>query len=153
MSHLQYYNYEGFGERAKVDVHYSQAVRIGDIIELSGQGVPISPSSLNMNTNPFPGGLDRITEEFPEALADEVDQAFANVEHALQKAGGSGWEQVYKVRIFVSPWSDEMLGELIRNLKKYCPNHRPALTAVGVAKLYNNMRLEVEVTAHVGDKK
>jgi tRNA G37 N-methylase TrmD len=38
MSHLQYFCYEGFGERVKKDTHYSQAVRIGDIIKISGQG-------------------------------------------------------------------------------------------------------------------
>jgi hypothetical protein len=40
MSHLTYTNYAGFGERAKKDIHYSQAVRIGDFIEISGQGKP-----------------------------------------------------------------------------------------------------------------
>ena len=31
MSQPQYFNYEGFGERAKVEIGYSQAVRIGDL--------------------------------------------------------------------------------------------------------------------------
>lgn len=38
MSHLQYFDYEGLGQRVRKDTHYSQAVRIGDIIECSGQG-------------------------------------------------------------------------------------------------------------------
>lgn len=38
MSHLTYTAYEGYGERAKKDLWYSQAVRVGDIIECSGQG-------------------------------------------------------------------------------------------------------------------
>lgn len=37
MSHLQYFAYKGFGERVQKDTHYSQAVRIGDIIKISGQ--------------------------------------------------------------------------------------------------------------------
>ena len=36
MSHLKYFNYEGAGDRM-ADM-YSQAVRIGDRIEISGQG-------------------------------------------------------------------------------------------------------------------
>jgi enamine deaminase RidA (YjgF/YER057c/UK114 family) len=36
MSHLKYSNYEGYGER--MSGGYSQAVRIGDRIEISGQG-------------------------------------------------------------------------------------------------------------------
>jgi len=39
MAHLTYTNYEGAGEWAKVNLGYSQAVRIGDIIETSGQGM------------------------------------------------------------------------------------------------------------------
>jgi enamine deaminase RidA (YjgF/YER057c/UK114 family) len=38
MSHLTYTDYEGFGQRVRKDTHYSQAVRIGDFIEISGQG-------------------------------------------------------------------------------------------------------------------
>ena len=38
MSHLTYYNYEGFGQEAHQNYSYSQAVRIGDRIECSGQG-------------------------------------------------------------------------------------------------------------------
>lgn len=38
MSHLQYYAYNGHGERAIREFHYSQAVRVGDRIECAGQG-------------------------------------------------------------------------------------------------------------------
>ncbi|KAF2183459.1 YjgF-like protein [Zopfia rhizophila CBS 207.26] len=136
MSHLQYFDYEGFGVRVRKETHYSQAVRIGDIIEISGQG-----------------GWDRITEEIPSDLGKEIDQAFANVEHTLQKAGGKGWEQVYKVRIYAAPLSGEGMGHMVRNLQKYCPNHQPILTGVGVQALYNNMHIEIEVSAHLGSTK
>jgi hypothetical protein len=38
MSHLQYFDYPGFGERTKQYLNSSQAVRIGNRIEISGQG-------------------------------------------------------------------------------------------------------------------
>lgn len=38
MSDLKYFNYEGFGEYARENYGYSQAVRIGDRVEISGQG-------------------------------------------------------------------------------------------------------------------
>jgi hypothetical protein len=41
MSHLQYYCYDGWGQKAKRDFNYSQAVRIGDRIECAGQGMKI----------------------------------------------------------------------------------------------------------------
>ena len=39
MAHLQYFSYAGVGERKREQMHYSQAVRIGDRIECSGQGI------------------------------------------------------------------------------------------------------------------
>ena len=44
MSHLTYYNYDGVGKRNQVNFKYSQAVRVGDRIECSGQGrSPLDP--------------------------------------------------------------------------------------------------------------
>lgn len=41
MSHLKFYAYEGHGVRQQKVFRYSQAVRIGDRIECSGQGKEI----------------------------------------------------------------------------------------------------------------
>jgi enamine deaminase RidA (YjgF/YER057c/UK114 family) len=41
MAHLQYFNYAGYGETAKENYHYSQAVRVGDSIHCSGQGAGV----------------------------------------------------------------------------------------------------------------
>ncbi|EAT82191.1 hypothetical protein SNOG_10797 [Parastagonospora nodorum SN15] len=38
MSSLQYFDYEGFGERSKQNLNYSQAVRLPNTIHISGQG-------------------------------------------------------------------------------------------------------------------
>ncbi|USP78088.1 translation initiation inhibitor [Curvularia clavata] len=130
MSHLQYFDYPGFGERTKQHLNSSQAVRIGNLIELSGQG-----------------GWDRDTEEFPKDLSKEVDQAFDNVEHAIQHAGGKGWDQVYKLRVYVAVPIDEIAEPIVRNLKERCKNHGPIMTAVQVAGLYRNMRIEIEAVA------
>jgi len=53
MAHLTYTNYEGFGERAKENYWYSQAVRIGDTIEISGQGKSLA-SYCSLSTNTYP---------------------------------------------------------------------------------------------------
>lgn len=91
-----------------------------------------------------------MTEEYPEDLGAEVDQAFDNVEHALQKAGGKGWDQVYKVRVYITVSTDEIFEPLVRNLRAYCKDHAPLLTVVQVKALYKIMRIEVEVEAHLG---
>ncbi|PGH27626.1 hypothetical protein AJ80_00639 [Polytolypa hystricis UAMH7299] len=124
MAHLQYSNGEGFGEQLSDHTHYSQAVR----------------------------GWDLTTGAVPVDFGQQIDQAFANVEHILQHAGGKGWEQVYKVRCYFAPLDMADEHHLVRNLKTYCPNHRPILTAVGVEKLaLENMKIEIEVVAHLGD--
>ncbi|KAF2865446.1 Endoribonuclease L-PSP/chorismate mutase-like protein [Massariosphaeria phaeospora] len=138
MAHLEYFVYEGFGVRTAKEVHSSQAVRVAGRIEISGQG-----------------GWNRLTEAIPSSIADEVDQAFANVEHALQQAGGAGFSQVYKLRIYTTERDDgvgfmDILGEVVRNLKTYCPGHRPIMTGVQVARLYGDMRVEIEAVADLG---
>ncbi|KAL4924247.1 RidA family protein [Aspergillus undulatus] len=133
MSHLQYFSYESFGTHIREVLSYSQAVRIGDRIEISGQG-----------------GWDPETHQVHAGLAEEINQAFANVELALKDAGGKGWSQVYRVRIFTTLVTDqEAIGVLVENLRKWMPDHKPVLTCVGVSELaLPGMRVEIEAFAH-----
>lgn len=39
MSNLKYFDYDGYGKFARENYGYSQAVRVGDRIEISGQGM------------------------------------------------------------------------------------------------------------------
>lgn len=97
------------------------------------------------------GGWDRITEEIPKEMDKQLAQAFDNVEHTLKEAGGTGWEQVYKIRAYFAPLDMTESGLLIDLLRKYCPNHQPTMTAIGVEKLaFENMRIEIEVSAYLG---
>ncbi|GLA42883.1 hypothetical protein AnigIFM63309_011618 [Aspergillus niger] len=132
MSHLTYYNYEGVGKRNQQTFKYSQAVRIGDRIECSGQG-----------------GWDPNTGEFYKEINAQIDQAFKNVELNLKNAGGKGWEQVFRVNSYHVPINNEALDAMVRNFKKYMPNHEPLWTCVGVTRLgEDDMRVEIEVVAH-----
>ncbi|KAL4913897.1 Endoribonuclease L-PSP/chorismate mutase-like protein [Aspergillus aurantiobrunneus] len=132
MSHLQYFSYKGFGEHVRDALSYSQAVRIDDRIEVAGQG-----------------GWDPETHQVHADLAEEINQTFANVELALKDAGGKGWSQVYRVRIFVLDTHDETIGLLVDNLRKWMPGHKPVLTCVAVKGLaLEGMRIEMEAVAH-----
>ncbi|KIJ48719.1 hypothetical protein M422DRAFT_162319 [Sphaerobolus stellatus SS14] len=132
MSHLQYYCYKGFGEAKREELWYSQAVRVGDRIECSGQG-----------------GWDPATSKIHADLSDEFDQAFANVDLALKHAGGKGWCQVYRVNMYVVDINEEAFVTSVRNLRKWMPDHQPILTFIGVKQLgLEGMRVEVEVVAH-----
>ncbi|KAJ4993211.1 l-psp endoribonuclease family protein [Stagonosporopsis vannaccii] len=133
MSHLQYFDYEGFGQRSKRDINYSQVARIDNRIEISGQG-----------------GWNRLTEEIPASLSKEVDQVFDNVEHALKIAGGKSLNQVYKVRFYITVPLDEIVEHIVRNMKERFKAHGPLLTCVQVVALYKEMRIEMEAEAHLG---
>lgn len=145
MSHLQYFDYPGFGERSKEQLNYSQAVRIGNRIEVSGQGTSIT--SIDCISLTSTGGWNRTAEGYPEDLSGEVDQAFDNVEHAIQHAGGKGWDQVYKTRIYITIPMDDIAEPIVRNLKERRKKHGPLMTVVQVASLYNTMKIEIEAEA------
>ncbi|OWZ77361.1 endoribonuclease L-PSP [Cryptococcus neoformans Tu401-1] len=137
MSDLTYYNYQGYGEKAAKSHHYSQAVRLGDTIHCSGQG-----------------GWDPDTFEFYKEINAQIDQAFKNVELALTTAGGKGWEQVFRVNSYHVPINNEALEAMVRNFRKYMPNHQPLWTCVGVTRLgEDDMRVEIEVQAYDPVKK
>ncbi|EFY85347.1 hypothetical protein J3458_021238 [Metarhizium acridum] len=132
MSHLQYYAYEKFGVRQREVVGYSQAVRVGDRIEVAGQG-----------------GWDPDTGVFEKEINAQIDLAFSNVDRALRDAGGKGWEQVFRINSYHLPLNREAEGAMVRNLKRWMPNHHPLWTCIGVARLAeDDMRVEIEVSAH-----
>lgn len=58
MAHLQYHSYKGFGTSKREELWYSQAVRIGNTIELAGQGKPkqihLHPLTRPYISNHFP---------------------------------------------------------------------------------------------------
>ncbi|KAJ5748415.1 uncharacterized protein N7511_010111 [Penicillium nucicola] len=132
MSHLQYYAYEGLGQKNLRDFGYNQAVRVGDRIECAGQG-----------------GWDPLTGVFEKEINAQIDLAFSNVEHNLKDAGGKGWSQVYRVNSYHVPINNEALAAMVRNFKKWMPDHQPIWTCVGVTRLgEDDMRVEIEVVAH-----
>ncbi|KAI4594244.1 hypothetical protein KJ359_008519 [Pestalotiopsis sp. 9143b] len=132
MSHLQYFAYPGVGERNQKTFKYSQAVRVDNRIECAGQG-----------------GWNPETGEFYKEINEQIDQAFKNVEIALKHAGGKGWSQVYRVNSYHVPINNEAIEAMVRNFKKWVPDHEPIWTCVGVPRLgEDDMRVEIEVVAH-----
>ena len=122
----------GYGERFQKALHYSQAVRIGNRVEISGQG----------------GWSDDL--QFPESLEDEIAQAFENVERTLATAGAS-WEHVVHVNSYHVGGFPPVVNETMARLyRQYMPRHCPIWTELGVAALgHPAMRIEIRVTAIV----
>jgi enamine deaminase RidA (YjgF/YER057c/UK114 family) len=136
MAGVEFFDTPGYGARMREAFHYSQVVRIGDRIEASGQG----------------GWTD--DWQFPEALRDEIVQAFDNVERTLNAAGAS-WKDVVSVTSYhlaidkeqpgIEPEANEVMVEQFR---ARMPERPPLWTGLGVAKLGDpNMRVEIVVTA------
>jgi enamine deaminase RidA (YjgF/YER057c/UK114 family) len=129
MNKPEFFVTPGYGERQLRMFHYSQAVRIDDRLETSGQG--------GWNDN----------WEFPESLTDEIAQAFRNVERTLASAG-AGWEQVVQVNSYHLGFPEEVNRAMTERFRHYMPDHAPIWTALGVAALGDpKMRVEIRVTA------
>jgi enamine deaminase RidA (YjgF/YER057c/UK114 family) len=129
MSKPEFFVTPGYGERQLRTFHYSQAVKIGNRVETSGQG--------GWNDN----------WEFPESLTAEIAQAFRNVERTLASAGAA-WQHVIQVNSYHVGFPDEVNQTMTERFRHYMPDHAPIWTALGVAALGDpKMRVEIRVTA------
>ncbi|QKF63958.1 Rid family hydrolase [Campylobacter corcagiensis] len=122
----------GIGDTQK-SFGYTTAVKIGNIVKISGQG-----------------GWDESGVNFPHKdIKDEIIQACDNVEWALNSAGAS-WKDVYSVTsYFTVPFTDEIHMVLSSEFNKRC-GKSPIWTQLGVRELGNKpMRVEIVVEAFV----
>jgi 2-iminobutanoate/2-iminopropanoate deaminase len=108
---------------------YSQAVRLGDVLFLSGQ-LGVDPATKQL------AGPD---------IRTQTAQALANIRDILA-AAGSGLGQVAKVNIFITDFS--LLPEMNAVYAPHFP-HRPAKTTVEISRLDKGALIEIEVIAAV----
>lgn len=107
---------------------YSQAVRMGELVYLSGQ--------LGVKSDML----------LPQDFRDEVRHAIENVRTVLE-AAGSSLPRVGKVNIYVTNF--QLLAEMNEVYRDYF-RHRPAKTTVEVSRLDKGARIEIEVVAACG---
>jgi len=104
---------------------YSQAVRVGNTIWVSGQ-IPLDP----------------LTKELVSAqIEPQVRQTFANL-RAIVGAAGARMDDVVKVTIFLIDLAHFALVNKV--MAEYFPEPFPARAAVGVASLPRGAQVEVE---------
>jgi enamine deaminase RidA (YjgF/YER057c/UK114 family) len=118
----------GYGEYMRENYHYSQGVRVGDVIYVTGQG-----------------GWDE-GFNFADSVHDQIRQAFKNVETVLAEADAS-WENVVDITSYHVGLDDSVLGTMVEQLKRYCPTHEPLWTVLGVVRLALPA-MKVEITAN-----
>jgi enamine deaminase RidA (YjgF/YER057c/UK114 family) len=86
--------------------------------------------------------------KIPDALEDEIAQAFHNVERTLGTAGTSWKDGVHVHSYHVGGFPPEVNETMVRLYRHTCP--RPHLDAIGVEALgLSEMRIEVRVIAIV----
>jgi len=104
---------------------YSQAVRVGDTVWLSGQ-IPLDPATGELVGDDF---------------AAQVEQAFRNLDAVVRAAGGS-LEQVVKLTLFLTDLSK--FGAVNEIMQRHFKAPYPARSTVGVASLPRGAQFEVE---------
>ena len=129
MNKPEFFVTPGYGERQLNTFHYSQAVKVGNRVETSGLGGWV------------------VDWCFPETLADEINQAFRNVERTLATTGAS-WEHVIAVNSYHVGFPEEVNQIMSEQFRQHMQNHAPIWTALGVAALGDpKMRVEIRATA------
>lgn len=110
---------------------YSQAVKAGDTIYLSG-AIPL-----------VPGTMELVSDD----VRTQIVQVFDNLEAVCQAAGGS-FEQVVKLTVFLTDLADFPLVNEVMTERFSEPY--PARAAIGVASLPRNVAVEVEGVMYLG---
>lgn len=104
---------------------YSQAVRAGELVFLSGQ-IPLVPETMEL-----------ISEDFTE----QADQAFRNLTAVAIAAGGS-LDDLVKINVYLTDLDNfQMVNEVMARLFN---EPFPARAAVGVAALPKGAAIEIE---------
>lgn len=109
---------------------YSQAVRCGDTVYLSGQI-----------------GLDPATMQMVEGIDAQIRRVFDNLKAVAAAAGGS-LDDCVKVNVYLTD-----LGHFARVneiMAAYFREPYPARAAIGVASLPRNALVEVDAVMHLG---
>ena len=138
MVSAEFFTTPGYGDGQRREFHYSQAARYGNRVETAGQG-----------------GWDD-DWRFPEALRDEIIQAFDNVQRTLESAGAS-WRDVVSVHSYHVPVGGGSIGSvhldtMVEQFRLRMGDRAPLWTAIGVAALGDpQMRVEIQVNAIIDD--
>lgn len=107
---------------------YSQAVKVGQTVYLSGQ-IPLLASSMTM-----------ISDDF----AEQTHQVFRNLRAVCQAAGGD-LKHIVKLNIFMTDLSN--FGTVNSIMAEYFSEPYPARAALGVSQLPRDSRIEMDAIA------
>lgn len=110
---------------------YSQAVRVGDTVYISGQ-IPLDPATMQLVT----GDIEA-----------EIRRVFENLAAVAEAAGGSLANAV-KVNVFLSDLAH--FGKVNDIMATYIRQPYPARAAIGAAQLPRGARVEIDCVLYLG---
>ena len=110
---------------------YSQAVRAGDTVYLSGQ-IPLDPTTMQMVSG---------------EIETEIRQVFENLK-AVAEASGGTLANAVKVNVFLTDLAH--FAKVNEIMATYCSQPYPARAAIGVAQLPRGARVEIECVLYLG---
>lgn len=107
---------------------YSQAVRSGNVVYLSGQ-IPIDPATGNLITGDFSAQAHRV---------------LANL-RAVLRAAGADFRNVIRATVYLTDLGNFQVLNTIYG--EYFGDHKPARSTVGVAQLPRGAAVEIDLIA------
>jgi len=110
---------------------YSQAVRAGDFVFLSGQ-IPLEPKSMQLVQGAF---------------EDRVKRVFDNLRAVCREAGGD-LDRVVRVTVFLTDLAN--FAKVNEVMATYFKEPYPARAAIGVASLPRGSAVEIDAVMHLG---
>ncbi len=109
---------------------YSQALRCGDTVYLSGQI-----------------GLDPATMQMVEGIDAQIRRVFDNLK-AVTAAAGGGLDDCVKVNVYLTDLGH--FAKVNEIMATYFREPYPARAAIGVASLPRNALVEIDAVMHLG---
>ena len=109
---------------------YSQAMRAGDTVYLSGQI-----------------GLDPVSMQLVEGIEAQIDRVFRNLS-AVAAAAGLGLEHTVRMTVYLTDLAH--FARVNEIMARYLKEPYPARAAIGVASLPRGALVEIDAILHAG---
>ncbi len=109
---------------------YSQAVRAGDTVYLSGQ-IPLDPKTMQL----------------VEGFENQVKRVFENL-RAVCRAAGGDFDRVVRVTVYLTDLAN--FAKVNEVMATYFHEPYPARAAIGVASLPRGALVEIDAVMHLG---
>ncbi len=123
-------NVEYYSSESMKGLPFSEAVRVGNVIYLSGQI-----------------GVDNNMKVVQGGIIQETKKAMENIKSTLERYGSS-LDQVVKVTVMLADMTE--WPEMNKVYVTYFPKHLPARSAFGTTGLALGARVEIECIAMLG---